>query len=175
MRNALPTILTLLTIALTASSQLVSNLDNPSLEDPTQGSNTYDPAFPHVILQKRQYNPTICASGYVNCASLGAPGLCCRPNTRCAVDNAGYVACCPIGAVCTGVITALTGTTTTTTPQIISPTSNNGLILASTGVTTTVGLGATSTQGFIIAGGTTVVTGVSGGRPARGMVRWYSV
>lgn len=58
---------------------------------------------PHNNLFRRQSDDT-CPSGYNNCSNIGAPGLCCSPSARCQADNAGHVACCPLGAACTGSI-----------------------------------------------------------------------
>ncbi|KAG9682459.1 hypothetical protein KCU95_g14262, partial [Aureobasidium melanogenum] len=110
-------------------------------------------------LPKRALNPTSCPTGYKNCANLGAPGLCCANSAICAPDQAGHVACCPSGAVCTGAISSIItagviasgGSVASTTAAASQPltasasssqttsTSGGGLILAS-------GLSSTSTS-----------------------------
>ena len=47
-----------------------------------------------------------CGSGFISCASLGGVGACCKSNAMCALDQAGHVACCPVGSACTGTINA---------------------------------------------------------------------
>ncbi|GAM86104.1 hypothetical protein ANO11243_041140 [Dothideomycetidae sp. 11243] len=127
----------------------------------------------HVNLFKRQSSSGGCPSQYNSCQNLGAPGLCCANSAVCSADSAGYVACCPKGAACTGTITgiitsgsippggALTTSTalsgTTTTAQADTSTSN-GMVLASTTGTTT------SNGGFIIAGTSTVAVPASAPR-----------
>jgi hypothetical protein len=50
-----------------------------------------------------------CPPGYGSCWSIGESGLCCPFQQFCAIDDAGYAACCPVNAVCTGVIGGTTG------------------------------------------------------------------
>ncbi|KAH0349949.1 hypothetical protein KCU81_g2593, partial [Aureobasidium melanogenum] len=137
-------------------------------------------------LPKRALNPTSCPTGYKNCANLGAPGLCCANSAICAPDQAGHVACCPSGAVCTGAISSIItagviasgGSVASTTAAASQPltasasssqtTSGGGLILASglsttgtSSATTTVAsnsAAATSGGGFIIVGTSTAAT-----------------
>ena len=54
-------------------------------------------------LSKRQSG---CALGFISCANLGGTGVCCKSNAMCALDQAGHVACCPMGSACTGTINA---------------------------------------------------------------------
>ena len=54
-------------------------------------------------LLRRQNN---CGSGFISCANLGGVGVCCKSNAMCAIDQAGHVACCPVGSACTGTINA---------------------------------------------------------------------
>lgn len=150
----------------------------------------------HEVL-KRQTNANACPSGYNACSALGAPGLCCASTASCAVDQAGHVACCPSGAVCTGsissIITAGTiiggggagavagasstsnslllggGSSTSTTASTATTTTGNGLILASTNPSSTTGGSATTTQGFIIAASSTVATLGTGSGGARSL------
>src|ERR1700709_2341628 len=68
-------------------------------------------------LVKRDGN---CPKGYGSCAYMGFPGSCCKGNANCGLDNVGHVACCPVGAVCTGTISGAfatdgSGQTTTAT------------------------------------------------------------
>ncbi|MCJ1367380.1 hypothetical protein MMC16_006513 [Acarospora aff. strigata] len=77
-------------------------------------------------LGKRQNN---CPVGANSCSNLGDAGACCTSNTNCQLDQAGRVACCPIGALCTGTInvginTAGSSQTTATSSNVfIVPTS----------------------------------------------------
>lgn len=82
-----------------------------------------------------------CAAGYRSCAGLGAAGLCCSANAVCAIDQAGHVACCPQGAVCTGAIsvpssTTVTGATTATATATTTPTATLTTTLTTTPSTT---------------------------------------
>jgi len=78
--------------------------DHSPFTDPLHKSNVHPP------LVKRQS----CPSGYNVCSSLGASDVCCPSDTTCALDQANHVACCPLGAVCTGTIGGtLTGSATT--------------------------------------------------------------
>ncbi|KAF1356894.1 hypothetical protein BDV97DRAFT_342949 [Delphinella strobiligena] len=127
-------------------------------------------------LLKRASNA--CPTDYKACSNEGASGLCCASSQVCTADNAGFVACCPSGATCTGTITgvitggaiaaggsavsttAASGLLTTdasTTTGLIS-TTTGGLVLASATSGTTATGSATTTDGFIIAGSTTVAT-----------------
>ncbi|KAM5445807.1 hypothetical protein MaudCBS49596_007096 [Microsporum audouinii] len=62
-------------------------------------------------LVKRQ---NLCPAGYNSCAFLGSPEACCQPKAVCSRDAASHIACCPLGAACTGI---LMGSTTTAPPQ----------------------------------------------------------
>ena len=101
-------------------------------------------------LQRRQND---CQSGYNSCSNLGESSSCCPPNTTCALDQAGHIACCPVNAVCTGTINV--GSSTTTAAGL------------STSTTTVVGGTATATtNGFIVPASTTgaaQATGAAGG------------
>ncbi|CAG8953503.1 hypothetical protein HYFRA_00010253 [Hymenoscyphus fraxineus] len=63
---------------------------------------TNDTAEPHELL-KRDGN---CAPNYNSCSTLAANfgGACCIQGSTCTLDRARNVACCPIGAVCTGTV-----------------------------------------------------------------------
>jgi hypothetical protein len=53
---------------------------------------------------------------------MGFPGSCCKGNANCGLDNVGHVACCPVGAVCTGTVSgafATGGADQTTTALIV--------------------------------------------------------
>ena len=99
----------------------------------------------------RRQNNNECPTSYTNCYGQGAPGLCCQPSAVCSADMAGHVACCPIGAACTGTISAVNTNTQTST-------SNNGAYTPSTTTTTSAlslsssssGPAATTSGGFII-------------------------
>lgn len=114
-----------------------------------------------VSLEKRQSSVN-CPQDYSNCQKLGAPGLCCANNAVCSADSAGYVACCPKGAACTGTITGVitngVGTITTATATMTTQgqsTASNGEVLAST---------TSSNGGFIISGTSTVAVPASAPR-----------
>ena len=141
-------------------------------------------------LPKRALDPTSCPTNYKNCAAIGAPGLCCANSAICAPDQAGHVACCPSGAVCTGAISSIItggviasgGSVASTTAAASQPltasasssrttaTSGGGLIVASGLSTTgtspaTTGSAATTGGGFIIVGTSTAATlGSSAGK-----------
>ncbi len=89
-----------------------------------------------------------CASGLISCANLGGVGVCCKSNAMCALDQAGHVACCPVGSACTGTINAesvvatglSTGSTLTSSPssQTTTTPSTTGNSASITGVKSTV-------------------------------------
>ena len=56
-----------------------------------------------------------CGSG-ISCANMGDKASCCMSKARCAVDEAGHVACCPQNAQCTGTIGAGAAAATATIP-----------------------------------------------------------
>ncbi|EON61322.1 hypothetical protein W97_00535 [Coniosporium apollinis CBS 100218] len=145
----LSTLLLLLALAAASPPTSLSSFFTPILEASFNTSESSEPSLAHELL-KRQSG---CASGYTNCVLYGAAGagLCCRPGTGCAVDQAGQVACCPSGAVCTGTIGPVTVPTTSTVNPFA--TSTSGFVIAST-----TSVLPTSTQGFIIAASTTVAT-----------------
>lgn len=74
----------------------------------------------------RRQDSTACPTSYINCADLGASGLCCSPSAVCSADYAGHVACCPSGAACTGTIA---GVITSGTMDA------SGLLVTTTGTT----------------------------------------
>lgn len=110
-------------------------------------------------LLKRQTNNG-CALGQSSCANIGGVGLCCRPSTSCALDQLGVVACCPIGAVCTGAISPTAGIPVTT-PTV------TGFVLATTPILPP--LATATTQGFIVAASTPGVQ-ANGALPTRSTV-----
>ncbi|OJD37708.1 uncharacterized protein BKCO1_6000212 [Diplodia corticola] len=125
---------------------------------------------------------TTCPASYSACAALGAPGLCCHRSSNCAVDQAGHVACCPSGAVCTGSIRASStvaagyGVTTVTEGQGSGSTSSLGSFVLPTSVTTTTG--TTGGGGFIVVASTTVAEPNAAGLGRRGLIPivgwWFS-
>lgn len=134
MRNAL--IHLPLLLAAVAGAKPADNLISPffdaSIADALFDGNDTAVA---IELVKRQSG---CASGYSNCAGIGAPGSCCKSNSQvCSADSSGHVGCCPVGAACTGTIAGATA----------------GQSVVTTGITTTTGT-ATTTGGFIIGTGT---------------------
>src|ERR1700753_3057513 len=78
-----------------------------------------DPLFglsEDALLVKRQG----CEAGLNSCSGLGANNVCCPEDTTCTLDQAGHVACCSTGAVCSGTIAGLaTGTITTSSTGIV--------------------------------------------------------
>ena len=103
-------------------------------------------------LEKRQG----CPVSYGSCQTVGNAGVCCPNNNICSLDQASHVACCPIGATCTGTIRpSITGSTG---PQTGPTTTSGGVVVV--GATTT----ATSSGGIVLttaqptgAGGVTTV------------------
>ena len=127
---------------------------------------------PTALLDRRQQVLSNCPTSYNNCGNLGASGLCCAHTAVCSADYAAHVACCPLGAACTGTIASVItggtigGTTTTsnggllggaitTTTTAAQLGTSNGLVIA----TTTVGSAGTTDDGqsFLI-GGTAIAT-----------------
>lgn len=135
-------------------------------------------------LRKRQFSNT-CPTHFHACGNLGAPNLCCASAAVCSADFAGNVACCPVGAACSGTIdgiitagtvnsyggllggasTTAVGVGSSTTPFVFASAttaSNNGLVPANIASTTTVGNG----QPAIIAGSSFVASPAGGVRGA---------
>lgn len=108
------------------------------------------------VLEKRQ-GGTTCPASYSACAALGAPGLCCRRNTNCAVDQAGHVACCPVNAACTGTIrgSSVAGGYSVSTTTLGTAASSIVRVTATD-----------STGGFVAVGTTFVATPNAAGRVA---------
>lgn len=52
------------------------------------------------------YNPTtpLTSEATVSCATIGEPWWVCTSTKRCAFDDAGDMACCPVGEFCRGII-----------------------------------------------------------------------
>lgn len=123
---------------------------------PTTANVTADPQ--HDLL-RRQFSNT-CPQNFNPCDNVGAPGLCCAEGVGCAADDAGNVACCPSGAVCTGVIN---GVITAGTVD-----GNGHLVSASAGVNSdgaVVGAGAVGSGGqvFTSVGSSYVMTASGSG------------
>ncbi|KAF2154781.1 hypothetical protein K461DRAFT_266152 [Myriangium duriaei CBS 260.36] len=181
MRYLLTTLTLLLLSAALASGSLflpfLNALDgNQDAMSLIESNLTHAEGEQELDLLKRQNSVGGCPSQYSSCQNLGAPQLCCANNAVCSADSAGYVACCPRGAACTGTITGvitsgtippggtsvstsngLTTTATTTTAQQGTSTSN-GMVIASSTATTT------SNGGFIISGTSTVASPASAPR-----------
>ncbi|KAF2088971.1 hypothetical protein K490DRAFT_64187 [Saccharata proteae CBS 121410] len=106
---------------------------------------------------------TTCPTSYSACSALGAPGLCCKRNTNCAVDQAGHVACCPKNAACTGTIGGASVTASASYGESTSTYLGGG-------TTTTDTDGASTTQPFIVVASTVVATpNAAGGRAMGGV------
>jgi len=127
------TSLLLAPLAALAAPDILANFE-PALEQlPTVYNDTEIIAGDGSLeLLKRQGNT--CAANYFACSNLGAPGLCCPRTAVCSADQRGAVACCPQGVACTGTIGAInTGlqtassipTATTTGPFILASTTNS--------------------------------------------------
>ena len=88
-------------LLLEASSTTMSSEFSPFYE-PYQGDNSR--SFNGFVLDlfRRDGN---CGSG-VSCDTMGDKASCCKSKTRCSVDVAGHIACCPDNAECTGTIGA---------------------------------------------------------------------
>lgn len=137
---------------------------------------------PHPDLHKRAVTTittaTGCGTRYSSCANLGFPQLCCTTTAVCSQDNAGNVACCPIGAACTGTVGVSGSTnaeaTTTTTTSASSYSTSDAVVVATT--TTEGSAAGTTGAGFVEAGGTTVAVltndggRIGGGRVVLGVV-----
>ncbi|KAH8598985.1 hypothetical protein B0O99DRAFT_614696 [Bisporella sp. PMI_857] len=91
-----------------------------------------------------------CPTNYNSCSTLAKNlgGACCTAGSVCSLDRARNVACCPIGASCTGTI--IVGTATGTTGVFLGAST-----VTSVSATTTSGSAATPT---ITAGSVTYVT-----------------
>ncbi|WEW55744.1 hypothetical protein PRK78_001177 [Emydomyces testavorans] len=63
-----------------------------------------------LLLLRRQNG---CPANFDSCAFLNAPGACCQKGTICSRDAANHIACCPLGAACTGVLTQTAPSATT--------------------------------------------------------------
>lgn len=74
-----------------------SNTSPPPLSSPHQqgggGSVPFSPAI-----------PPNCPTNTQSCSSIGEPSWCCTTAQHCSFDDAGDVACCPIGDFCRGVV-----------------------------------------------------------------------
>ncbi|KAK3704297.1 hypothetical protein LTR37_013971 [Vermiconidia calcicola] len=98
-------------------------------------------------LLKRQYSNT-CPESFNDCANLGQPGLCCASAAVCSADAAGRVACCPIGAACSG----------TAGPVVTEGAVNTIGGLMNSGSTTGAGSATTTTSSFVFAQTTSQTT-----------------
>ena len=121
--------------ALSDYSRFLSPYIGQSLQD-VEGTADY--------LSRRENN---CGSGFISCANLGGVGVCCKSNAMCALDQAGHVACCPVGSACTGTINAGSAAATglNTNSALASPTSLQATITTSTTSTGAQITGARST------------------------------
>lgn len=100
----------------------------------------YSPFYePYLGGASRSYNGFVldlfrrdgnCGSG-VSCSTMGDQASCCRSETRCAVDMAGHVACCPNNAQCTGTIGG--GAALATATNVVSSPTNSAASATVTG------------------------------------------
>lgn len=89
-------------IILLSSFSTAVSIEFSSFDEPYLGGNSRSYNGFVLDLFRRDDN---CGSG-VSCAAMGDKASCCKSKTRCAVDMAGHVACCPDNAQCTGSIGA---------------------------------------------------------------------
>ena len=85
-----------------------------------------------------------CEAGLNSCSGLGANNICCPSDTSCTLDGAGHVACCSVGATCSGTIAgsvtgSITGSSSTAivsggTTTFTSPTTTSGGVISITGI-----------------------------------------
>ncbi|KAI9722228.1 MAG: hypothetical protein M1812_001700 [Candelaria pacifica] len=123
-----------------ASPSLFSPYYPPLLEQDTVQIND---SASFLELDRRQGG---CAAGYSSCYALGAPGSCCSPRSTCQTDQAGHVACCPVGQACTGTVNVASASMSASVP-----TSNGGIIVGGAAATPTI----TSTTNTYVAPATT--------------------
>ena len=85
-----------------------------------------------------------CPDSYNSCSTLAAKygGACCTQGSTCSIDKAHNIACCPIGALCTGTISAAKAATTSGGTTVGAATTTG----SATGTTTTSGTAATITS-----------------------------
>ena len=77
---------------------------------------TSNPDSLHSLLKRQS-----CPADYTSCAGVSAPNSasnCCAVSSTCALDNAGNIACCPLGSFCTGIISSTPSPTTAHTGPI---------------------------------------------------------
>ncbi|KAF3891967.1 hypothetical protein GTR04_4748 [Trichophyton interdigitale] len=55
----------------------------------------------------------VCPLHFNSCAFLDSPQACCQPESICSRDAANNIACCPLGAECTGTLMGTTSTAAT--------------------------------------------------------------
>ena len=110
---------------------LASSSDYLPFLSPYAGRSTQDVEEPAGDIFRRQSG---CALGFISCANLGGTGVCCKSNAMCALDQAGHVACCPMGSACTGTINAgsMLATGLSTSSTITGSTSSQVTAAAST-------------------------------------------
>ena len=132
-------------------SDYIPSTDNATLDQP------------HELL-KRQFSNT-CPDKFDSCTSLGAPGLCCAEAAVCSPDAAGNVACCPIGAVCSGTINeVVTAGELDELGRRISATVSSavdGALQTVTSVVSSFVEGASSTVAEVVAAATPLTTAVT--------------
>lgn len=141
----------------------------------TTSADDDDELPPHESLLLRRQSNNGCPSSFNSCSSKGAANVCCVQGSVCSADARGNIACCPSGAVCTGVVSStITAGTVDGSGVVVVPTGTGGTGLLSSGqATTTTGFGQgtqptttttaqqggqSSNSGFIVAGTNTVAT-----------------
>jgi hypothetical protein len=94
-----------------------------------------------------------CPGGFSNCGALGNSAACCPTDQVCARDGEGNVACCPVGAACTGRIGEGSAANSATT----TAGDGGGLVVGGTtgSALTSTATVATATSGFLFPSQTT--------------------
>lgn len=165
-----------LLIALTSALQL-SNLRPylPAISFPISISDYIPPTTsnassePQHDLLKRQFSNT-CPADFNSCDNVGAPGLCCVDNAQCVADDAGNVACCPAGAVCTGTVNGVItqGTVDNDGNLVSASAGGNGAAVGGGQVVTSVGSTYVMTASGAANGGLVAASSPSTIAPANG-------
>jgi len=104
---------------------------------------------------------TTCQKGFLSCDYMNIEGYCCPSSAQCGIDGLGHVACCPIGAACSGTVQGggfatqvITQTQAQVTPSpavtaslVGGQTTGAGGALVLNGASTTTAAGVFSTNG----------------------------
>jgi len=115
---------------------------------------------------RRRDSSDSCPANFHSCANIDAPGVCCADAAVCRNDGNGQVACCPSGAVCTGIVRGtITAGTVNTVGSIIGGTTRGSSPARTTAITSnsagviissnsrSAGTQVASSSGFVLNGG----------------------